>query len=332
MTKLPTIDDMLKSKLLVRGDDKSLLIRRLPLGIPALDKAIGGGLPRGRVTLLYGNESTGKTLLAQYAAAAQQREASRKQVLLMDIERSYDANWWAMSGVDSELLYVSVPPTAEAAIDVMRALLAASKDIGMVIVDSLAAMTPSYESDANTSSDMNSIGLQARLIGRMFRTVIPLLKDTILVCINQMRETIGQHEDLAGLPGGRVQRHDSHLILRTRREAWLTDNKAQRIGYSMEITPRKNKTAPMAPAVTLPFLFHSQIDLLTSYLDQAIAAGIIVSRVPYYGYGELKFLGKANLRTHFTDNPDELARLTAALEESGWQRKEQPSTDTSSDG
>lgn len=296
------------------GNDASLVVHRMPLGVPSFDAMIGGGLPYGRVTLAYGPESTGKTLLAQLAVQKIQ-QTERPQALYLDMERSYDEAWWKESGVDTTKLMVSQPLTAEAAIDVMRSILPAMPDLGIIILDSIAAMTPTPEMDPEKSSEDKTIGLQARVVTLMFRQVLPLLKTTILLCTNQMRESIGQNEELASLPGGRAQRHYAHIILRTRRDHWITDSNDKRIGYYMEITPRKNKVSPLEPGIMLPILFRGQLDMLTSYLETGIERKLITRRGAYYYYGNIVqgHLGLQALRKHFLDNGADLEQLKQDL-------------------
>lgn len=310
------LDALIKSGAIKMGDDPSLELHRLPIQVPAFDGMIGGGFPMGRVTLTYGPESTGKTLLAQIAVKAVQA-SQYPSSLYIDMERSYDRTWWEQSGVDAEKLMVSSPMTAEQAIDVMRAVLPVMPDLGIVVLDSIAAMTPMPEMDETKSSEDKTIGLQARAVTLMFRQVLPLLPNhTILLCTNQMRESVGQPDELGSLPGGRAQRHYAHIILRTRRESWITDASGQRIGYNMEITPRKNKVAPMAPGITLPILFHGQLDLLTSYLDSAIERKKITRRGPYYYWGNEPqgYLGMQNLRQRFLDDEQAFEQLKQELE------------------
>lgn len=308
------LDSLIKDGLVKYGNDPRLIIKRMPIGIPMLDDLLGGGLPMGRCTMAYGEESTGKTIIAQYAAAAVQR-SERPLVLYMDMERSYDEPWWIASGVDTSQLLVSTPMTAEQAIDIMRSMLQGSSELGMIILDSIPAMTPMPEMDPEKSSEDKTIGLQARVITLMFRQIMPLLEDKVIfyVC-NQMRESIGKYNEIAGLPGGRAIRHNSHIILRTRRESWIKDDKAN-TGFYMEITSRKNKVAstPDGSFVLLPFMFSGKIDMLTAYLEDAKARNIITRKPPYFYWNDKAFHGMPNLRQYFLDNEEEMRTLEALL-------------------
>lgn len=313
--EIPGIEDLLKSGMLKRGSSETLNIRRLPLGVPVLDNMLGGGMPLGRCLQAYGPESTGKTLMCQLAASAVQK-SQHPLALYMDMEYSYDEGWWEQSGVDTDKLLVSSPTTAEQAIDVMRGVLNSTKDLGIIIVDSLAAMIPQQEMDMEKSSeDSRQPGLQAKVLTYMYHQVIPLLDNRVIfMSTNQMRETIGGHDDLAALPGGRANRHYNHIVLRTRRESWITHGN-DRLGFYMEIVNRKNKmaTTPDGESVTIPFMFASQIDWTTSFIDEAIQKKIIQRRGPYYYWHEKAHMGIAQLREFFLANELDFDELKEKL-------------------
>jgi len=316
MSEPKSIDNMLKSGLLKSGTDPSLVVKRLPFGIPSLDNFLGGGLPLGRCTEAYGPESTGKTLLAQLATAAVQK-TDKPQVLLFDMEMTYDETWWAKSGVDTEKLLVSTPRTAEEMIDISVAMLETSKDLGMIILDSIAATVPGPIADPDKSAEDNrQPGLLAKSLALWFYKTIHIVseKNVILFITNQMRENIGGYDELAALPGGRSQRHYSQIILRTHREGWIKEGK-DNIGYYMEIISKKNKTAmtPDGTSIVIPFLASSQIDLLSAYIEDAVKQKVMTRKGPYYGYNGKNFLGMTATREYFSDNPDELEALKIAL-------------------
>lgn len=315
MAKIDGIQELLKKGLIKYGNSPELVVERLALGIPALDNLLGGGVPIGKCIQAYGPESTGKTLFAQILAAAVQK-SQYPNVLYMDLEYSYDKEWWAESGVDTSKLMVSSPTTAEQAIDVMRGCLSSMDDLGLIITDSLTGMIPSPEMDEEKSSeDSRAPGAQAKILTLMYHQVVPLLKRrTIFYSINQMRDNIGGHDELAPLPGGKANRHYNHIILRTRRDSWILDGK-NRIGFYMEFVNRKNKTAKTADgeSVMLPFMFSSQIDWVTSYLEDGIRFGFVKRNGPYYYWKDKPYLGMPKLRNWFIDNQDELNELKGMI-------------------
>lgn len=317
MTDIKGVEELLKSGMIKRGDDERLVIKKLPIGIPALDNLLGGGMPLGHAVESYGPESTGKTLIAQYVTAAVQA-SQFTEVLYMDMERSFDEEWWKESGVDTAKLMVSQPATGDQAVDIMRGVLHSAPNLGLIIMDSIAAMTPQVEMDPEKSSEDKTIGLQAKLVTLMYRQIINLLEDRVIfLATNQMRENIGAHDELAALPGGRAQRHYSHIILRTRRESWITEGKNEkaRIGFYMDIASRKNKmcATPDGTSISIPVMFKGQIDYTTSYIDDAVKSGLIPRRGPYYSWKEKSYMGMQALRTMFMDNPEELELLKAQV-------------------
>jgi protein RecA len=312
-----TLDALLRSGVIKMGNDPSLHYIRIAIGIPQLDTLIGGGVPCGKFILNFGPESAGKTLIAQYIAAAIQRFG--KKVLYIDLEGSYDEAWWSQSGVDPALLMVASPASAEETINMIRGVLMSTPDLGMIILDSVAGMIPQVETDPTRGSEESRIpGAQAKAVTFMYHQLKGILGDCIFWSCNQMRDSIGTMSELASLPGGRAQRHYSHIILKTRRESWINNpvNPTQRMGYYMEITSMKNKTCSTADgdAIKLPIMFQNQLDWTTSYIEDGLAYGYIVRRGPYYTFDEQRFMGMQALREFFTSHEDQLARLQYAVE------------------
>lgn len=305
------VDAMLKSGYLMKGSDPRLTIRRLPTKIPGFDELLGGGFPAGRYTQIVGPESTGKSLLAQYAAASQQ-DQEKSLVLLMDMERSFDDSWWAASGVDVDALLVSQPMHGEEAVDIMLAVIKAEEArLGMIILDSAAAMFPRAMTEPEKGSEQKFMGNQSTMIKQMFAMLTPQIDDIVFIIINQMRSNIGGYEEI--YPGGWAMRHYNHVTLRTRREGWLKDGNT-RIGFLMEVINKKNKVGGVQDAsIQIPVKFMTQIDMMQSYLDEATEKKIVYSKGPYYYWGEAKFLGKNAMRQHFMEKPEDFEKLKEQL-------------------
>lgn len=312
---MPDINELMKQGLVKKGNDDSLFLKRAPIGIPQLDNLLGGGIPLGRCIEAYGPESTGKTLLSQYMTAAIQK-TDKPLVVLFDLERCFDEVWWKQSGVDTDNLLVTSPATAEETIDIMMSVMN-DEHLGLMIVDSIPAMIPAPIANPDKSASEKTIGLLAQLVTLMYAKLVHPLsqKGVTLLATNQMRETIGGYDELAALPGGKAQRHFSQIILRTKREGWINDSKGKYIGFDMEIISKKNKTCsvPDGTSITIPFLAEGQIDLLTAYINDAIAKGVIARAGPYYKYNDKNYLGIPNLRNFFRENPDEEETLRIQL-------------------
>lgn len=321
-TKTKSIEELLKDGTIKSGSDPSLIVEWLSTGLPKLDNLMGGGFPLGRCVESFGPESTGKTLIAQYLAKSVQA-SERPGILYIDLENSFDEEWWILSGVDTKKIWVTKPATGELAIDIMRQILqeAEGLKLGLIILDSIAGMVPSPEMDPKKSAqDNHQPGMQAKLVTLMYRSIVSLVNDNkvIFYAINQMRDNMGPYpDDIGALVGGHAQRHYSLIMLKTRRESWIKEGD-NRIGFYMEITSRKNKlaTTPDGTTITLPFLFSSQIDMLTADLEEAVEKKIIDRKGPYYKFNMQNLLGMPNLRNYFLSNPEAMTLLRDCLEAS----------------
>lgn len=301
--------------LIMNGNNEDLIIERIPIGIPALDNLLGGGLPKGRCILSYGPESTGKTLIGQMACKAIQG-TDKPFTLLMDMENSYDERWWKAWGIDTEKVWVSSPSTGEEAVNIITAVLEGSNQVGLILVDSIAAMTPAGMIEK--AADERTVGLLAQVTTRMYSKIKHpvFMQDIVFMATNQMRDNIGGYDELNALPGGRAQRHISQIILKTRRESWIKEDD-EPVGFYIEITSKKNKTCtvPDGTAISLPFLARGQIDMLTNYIEDAISRKIIRRKGPYYYLPDVEqgLLGKPALREFFNEDPGRVDILKQIL-------------------
>jgi recombination protein RecA len=295
---------------LMLGDDARLDIHRLLTGIPQLDDITGGGLVYGRNVLVVGPESVGKTVLCQYFAAAQQGQLKNNKVLLLDCEMSFDRNWWAASGVDTGQLLVSQPRSAEQALQLAEAALDPKEGIGMVILDSIAGMAPTTVLEK--PSGEKTIASLASLVTVLYQKMNAKNRHAIFVAINQMRANIGTGYDDV-YPGGLAQKHASHTTLRLRRVDWIREHD-MRVGQTIEVLAKKNKMGEPMGVCQIDFRFKGQLDLLSSYLDEAIERGLITAGGPWYTWLGEKYMGKVNLRNHFITSSESQLALKAAID------------------
>ena len=308
-----TIEELLEAGLLMRGDDPRLEIRRLPTIIPGMDGLLGGGWPAGRYTQIVGPESVGKTVMLQFATASQQAQTEKPLCLLIDIERGFDARWWALSGVNTQALLVSQPMTGEEAIDVILATIQAAPELGLVGIDSIGAMYPRAMIEPEKGAEQKFMGNQSTMVKQFFAMVTPQMDDIVFILLNQMRSNLNNasHEEI--YPGGWAMRHNNHITLRMRREGWLLE-KDKRVGFTMEAINRKNKTGGIqGDSVLIPFKFRGQIDMVQSYIDEALEKKVITSRPPMYYWKALKWMGKEKTRNHFIENEEDFEALKAQL-------------------
>ena len=192
-------------------------VARIPTGIFPLDLALAGGIPRGRMSIVYGNESSGKTALSYLLMAQVQREGQK--AVYIDAEFTMDAKWAAQFGIDMKELIVITPAYAEQAVDVVEAMLYA-KDVGIVVIDSIAALTT--DNEIASSSEKMNVGGNSYVVGKMVRkAVVALSRESsnnhfpALFCINQIRHKIGQmFGNPETFPGGNSLRFASSLTLK----------------------------------------------------------------------------------------------------------------------
>lgn len=316
VAKKAGLEGFIKNGSVMMGDDKRLDIVRLPSGLPQVDKILNGGIPYGRYTLIVGPESTGKTVLLQHLVAQAQQGGGngRTKCMLVDMERSFDRGWWERSGVDVSKLYVAQPTNGEEAVDIMAAILQ-EEELGVLGLDSIAMLNPQVVQEKESGE--RTVGALAQLVSKMYNKITPVMRDTIIVTINQLRDNIGGYEDV--IPGGRSVRYNSHIRLRTRRVEWIKE-KDQRVGYVMEVHAQKNKVGDPEGMCEIPFRFGTQFDIDGSFIDEGIEKGLIRSAGPYYIItasegNDIKFLGKVNLRGYFSDTPGAMDWLKGRLGE-----------------
>jgi len=269
-----TLDEMLGKGLLMRGDDESLVIQRIPFGLPDLDEVVGGGIPRKRITILTGEYSAGKSFLVQLLIKSAMDKGL--QAAYLDTERSYDPIWWHTVGLDTNKLLISQPATGEDATDVAVALAEAGLDV--IAIDSLAGMVP--REMAEESADKKFIASQPRLMNRFFQKILACKNNAAIVCTNQLRSHLGPGP-MDTMPGGWGQLFYTHLMLRMFRESWI-EEQGKRVGFNMKIICRKSKVGTPFREVILPFRFRGEIDSLSLLLDRALEAGLIRQTSAWY--------------------------------------------------
>ena len=310
--KKKTLDDYIKDGTIVKGNDSSLTIERIPVGFDELDQILNGGIPRHRITVIAGAYSSGKTFLVQLLMKSALDQGL--QVAYIDTEQTYDPEWWSTVGLPLDDLLISQPIIGEQAADVAIALVEAGIDI--IVIDSLAALVPHEEAEAKAETKF--VALQARLISKLIRMLLSTKHNSAIVCTNQLRDNIGGGPFPTDvMPGGQALGFFSSLIIRTQRSDWIKEDDV-RIGFQMKIICRKSKVGKPFGECTMPFLFRGKIDELTMLLDRAIEGGFIQQRGPWYDikFGEKdgeRIMGKHKLLGMLEDDETMQEHLTAAL-------------------
>ena len=286
--RLTEINKGLQTKFTL-ADEESLDIQRISTGLPNLDTMLGGGLPRKSSTIIYGQESSGKTFIALKAIAHAQSEGL--ECGFVDAEFSYDPVWAEKVGIQKKKLYIIQPETGEQALDATLALCKAGIDL--VVVDSIAALLPTKEMEG-TMED-NTIGQQARLLNQFFRKHGPVNFKTALVMINQVRAGIGGYYTSDALPAGKGQQFFSRIIVQCRRGKPIQEKgNSFPLGFMMELKTKKNKTAPPLGECTLPFYYSGKIEMATLLFQLGVDFGHIERSGAYYNYDGIRELGREN--------------------------------------
>jgi recombination protein RecA len=285
------------------GESTHLHVEAIPTGSLSLDIALGvGGVPRGRVTEIYGPESSGKTTLCQHIIAEAQKRGGI--AAFVDVEHALDPVYAARCGVDVDNLYISQPDTGEQALEIAEALVR-SGAIDVVVIDSVAALVPRAEIEGEMGDA--HVGLQARLMSQALRKLSGAVKqsNTALIFTNQLRQKIGV---MFGNPettsGGMALRFYASVRLDMRRVQAIKEG-GEVTGNRTKVTVKKNKVAPPFKVVEFDIMYNEGISKVGDVLDIAVDAGIVEKRGSFYSYGETRLgQGRENSKQFLRDNPD----------------------------
>ena len=291
-----------KGSIMKLGDNQVENIPVIPSGSIALDKALGvGGYPKGRVIEIYGPESSGKTTLAIHAIAEAQKQGGIAAII--DAEHAFDRSYAEKLGVDVENLFISQPDNGEQALEIADQLIR-SAPIDIIVIDSVAALTPKAEIEGNMGDSV--MGLQARLMSQALRKLTAIISKTncIVIFINQLREKVGV---MFGNPetttGGRALKFYSSVRLDVRRTESLKQS-GEVIGNHVRVKVVKNKIAPPFKEAEFDIMFGKGISREGDVLDLAADANIVEKSGSWYAYKGAKIgQGRENAKNYLLQNP-----------------------------
>ncbi|MDH7601245.1 MAG: recombinase RecA [Armatimonadota bacterium] len=294
------------------GERPKLDVDVIPTGSIALDLALGvGGIPRGRITEIYGQESSGKTTLAYHIVAECQKAGG--VAAFVDAEHSVDAAYAASLGVDIDSLLVSQPDTGEEALEIMDALIR-SGAVDVVVLDSVAALVPKAEIEGEMGD--SHVGLQARLMSQALRKIGGSLakSNSCAIFINQIREKIGvMFGNPETTPGGRALKFWASVRLEVRRIETIKVS-GQAVGTRVKVKVAKNKVAPPFREAEFDIMFGKGISRSGNILDVATDLGIISKTGTWFTYGEQRIgQGRENAKKFLEENPALMDELEARI-------------------
>ncbi len=273
-----------KGSIMKLGDEKKVDIEVIPTGAMSLDLALGvGGIPKGRIVEIYGPESSGKTTLAIHILAEAQKKG--EAVAFIDAEHAFDPVYAKNIGLDIDNLYISQPDFGEQALEILETLVR-SAAFGVIVVDSVAALTPRAEIEGEMGD--SHMGLQARLMSQALRkiTAIANKAGTTIIFLNQLRMKIGvmfgNPETTTG--GNALKFYASVRIDIRQKDKILKDGEV--IGHSRKVKIVKNKVAPPFKEATFDMIYPLGIDKESSILDAALQTKVVEKSGAWFRYGE----------------------------------------------
>lgn len=297
-----------KGSIMRMGDATVEPVPAIPTGALSLDIATGvGGIPRGRVTEIYGPESSGKTTLALHVIAEAQKLGGT--AAFIDAEHALDITYAERLGVNVDDLLVSQPDFGEQALEIAEILIR-SNAVDVIVIDSVAALVPKAEIDGNIGD--SHVGLQARLMSQAMRKMTGILNrsKTAMIFINQIRIKIGvMYGNPETTTGGNALKFYSSLRMDIRRQTPIKDG-TEVIGNRTKVKFVKNKVAPPFKIVEFDIIYGEGISKTGDLLDLAAEQDIVEKSGAWYSYnGERIGQGRENAKKFLQDNPDVFADI-----------------------
>ena len=314
------------------SEAKKLKVRRIKSGIFELDYELGGGFPLKRIVQIHGPFSSGKTSIAFKLASSVQKKKQKFMVGYIEVEGTLDIDWAKTLGIDEDKLVLPPEvPNGQAALNIAEELVKTG-EFGLVVIDSLAQVTPQEEID--NPVEKWTMGLQARLINKWIRKIVPALhvkaedgtdNECILLILNQERDSMDQYAPPI-TPGGRGKDFAASINVQIRKGDWIDNGKTgsakKSVGHEIKFNVRKNKTFARARTGVMDFYFSDavssgmkkgQFDNIKSIVLKSVDLGLIIRAGAFYKYKGKKYQGQKRLVEALEKSPATLKSLRIAL-------------------
>ncbi len=301
-----------KGSIMKLNESRVSAVEVVPTGCLSVDLALGiGGLPRGRIVEIYGPESSGKTTLSLHVIAEAQKLGGT--VAFIDAEHALDPVYARNLGIDTDNLYISQPDNGEQALDIAEALVR-SGGVDVVVVDSVAALTPKAEIDGEMGD--SQIGLQARLMSKALRILTSVCNKskTCIIFINQLREKVGvMFGNPETTPGGKALKFYASVRLDVRRVEGVKDG-SEVVGNHTKVKVVKNKLAPPFRTAEFDIIFGKGISRSSCIIDLGLDFGILTKSGSWFSYnGERICQGRNALMKLLESKPELAQEMEAAI-------------------
>ena len=303
-----------KGAIMRLGQAESLVTEAISTGSVALDIALGvGGIPKGRITEVYGPESSGKTTLALHLVAEAQKTGGI--CAYVDAEHALDPEYARRLGVNIDSLLVSQPSTGEEALEITDGLVR-SGAVALIVIDSVAALVPKAEIEGEMGD--SHMGLQARMMSQAMRKLSGSVSKTgcVIIFINQLREKIGvMFGNPETTPGGKALKFYASVRLDIRRVETLKQG-TDMVGNRVKVKVVKNKVAPPFRQAEFDIMFGTGISRSGGILDMAIELGLANKSGSWFTYGDQRIgQGRENAKQYLEEHPETMTEMEARVRE-----------------